>query len=98
MTPEQLAARGVRVKPLVWQPDSGKHEYPPREKAALPDGSTYSVTKNVGNDGWCWFRNSYLVFPDRQTSGQTVGTAKAAAEADHAARICAALEMMEDGE
>lgn len=90
MTPEQLAARGVRVKPLGWKSQG---------KTLIADHGAghYIVTHDY--DGWRW-----ILVNGRDMAGvmkQPVAqpdTAKAAAEADHAARICAALEMMEDGE
>ena len=99
MTPEQLAARGVRVKPLVWVDETRKYSYPHRWAAKIPnENGDYSLTGNTVNDQWQWFRNGYFVQGHQHHAPMPLADAKAAAEADHIARICAALEMMEDGE
>lgn len=86
MTPDELAARGVRVKPLVW------HHFDAWTWWAESTSGTYHVEERSG----VWkaelrFRDvAHIIYEIDDFE-----TAIAAAEADHAARICAALEMME---
>jgi len=83
MTPEQLAERGIRVKPLEWHPGIGD------ELVARSAHGKYTITKP-------WFTGRGLFWLRGIDSGNydTLEAAKAAAEADHAARIAAQLEGM----
>ena len=85
MTPAELTARGVRVKPLVWK------EYPSLWRAETALG-VYSVGFE---DGW-WAQLEGVEFWDwqpeedpRSYSGPEAGML--ACKADYEARICAAL-------
>jgi hypothetical protein len=82
MTPAELAALGIRIKPLVWE------ENPAREYHYF--AGEYQVIE-IGLGKW-WMRISGV---HRDMLYAYCHQAKAAAEADHAARICAQLEVME---
>jgi hypothetical protein len=75
MTVDELAERGIRVKPLVWGHSAWKGW-----KIGIAHAPGYPMLRR--EDGWHWGGD---VFP-------TLQAAKAAAEADHAARIAAQLE------
>ena len=99
MSPEQLAALGVRVKPLEWVDETRKYSYPHRWSAKIPGESLdYSLAGSADRDQWQWFRGGYFVNGHRHHLPMPLDEAKAAAQADFAARICAALEMMRDTE
>ena len=83
MTPADLAAKGLRVKPLEWKPSvinfrPGEcyHAY------SLNDIGPYAIHRK--HDGW-WLNKDCKTHP-------TKADAKAAAEALHAARIASMIE------
>jgi hypothetical protein len=85
MTVDELAARGIRVKPLAWHP--------------LNNGGMWAQTIF----GKYAIHQRYFTGPDAYTlrgvttrNTNTLEAAKAAAEADHAARIAAQLECSRD--
>lgn len=87
---------GVRVKPLVWQPDTTKGSYPDRMKAIMPCGSgDYSVAGSRKQDKWQWFRNGYFVDGHQLHTPMPLDAAKAAAQADYDARILSAIHVNE---
>lgn len=85
ITPQGLAALGMRVKPLEWSdylpiPPTG--EYHARSSVGL-----YCISHGVGCFALTLRDSTHLgVFP-------TLAAAKAAAQADFEARILAALEV-----
>lgn len=92
MIPEQLAARGLRVNPLVWVEDRHSVHY-----AKCMFGE-YSVGFD---DGW-WAQLEGPNFwewdaPECPRSYSGPFAAKAAAEADHVARVGAMIEGVELG-
>lgn len=94
MTPADLTARGVRVKPLAWEDLGAKGNFS-RAKSPL------FGTIRVENYGDC-FTVAYSVpgFSDTFTPGEfpSIEAAKAAAQADYEARICAALTTGENND
>lgn len=87
MTPDELAAKGLRVKPLVWRPAPWSS---PREEvlwAPLQGNLRYRVIGTM--------HTGYRVFDPvevhRIGEGRTADEAKAAAEAHHAAAIAAMI-------
>ena len=94
MTPEQLAARGLRVKPLVWD-GSDENCY------AIADMGNryYEVTVVDVLERPCDYLWSatYTERPEfiLGLGGGSFEEAKAAAEADHVARVAAMVEGVE---
>lgn len=86
MTPDELAKHGLRVKPLGWDDMGGDFA-----RAAAPLFGNIRVEKYSDNFTVAW---SVPGFTDTLTDGEwaTFADAKAAAQADYTARICAALE------
>ena len=81
MTPEQLADSGIKVKPLVWV------DNPTGGIMAAGFHSTYRIKASVsGSIAWQPGHMGLWAVVS------TVKVAKAAAEADHIARVCAMLE------
>jgi hypothetical protein len=87
MTPTELQERGLRVKPPVFEEcaaglwSSGQilgGEY----RIKLTGGKGFQISRGI------------LAVPDNMTWHPTLASAKAAAEADHAARIAAQVEVM----
>ena len=87
MTPEYLAERGIKVKPLgPWL-----HQDEPGD--ALEAGD-YVVARAF--DLWrCWYLSAPLLNArGRSMEYPDCAAAKAAAEADHITRVCAMLEVV----
>jgi hypothetical protein len=81
MTVEELTARGLRVKPLEdvgWTHDA---------RNGWKLGVAYMQGHHIlrRDDGWHYSNGAGGIFP-------TLAAAKAAADADHAARIAAQIE------
>jgi hypothetical protein len=97
MTVEELAAKGLRVKPLIWAEvcESRSDEDPRMEhtggyEAESAFGS-YVIDVGWGSDCYYWS----VVDPEEFDIGSNFEDpeyAKAAAEADHATRIAAMIE------
>jgi hypothetical protein len=89
MTPDDLAARGLRVKPLAWE-KLARHFY----RAPAPLFGTIRV-ENYGH-GWsvAW---SVPGYSDELVPGRfrSAANAKSAAEAHHAARVAEMIEATE---
>ncbi len=82
MTPEDLAQRGLRVKGLEWS-HSPQYDW---WRADPPlTGNCYIVREYEG----AWAMGHRM---DQTSHHPTIEAAKAAAEADHAARIAAQLD------
>lgn len=92
MTPDKLAAAGLRVKPLEWEPHSTTTFGLYRNAIeAFALGLRYRVFFNhPRDDEW----RAFYVSHDRKSDApaDTLEAAKAAAQQDHEARILAALE------
>lgn len=91
MTPAELTARGVRVKPLVWRTVSDK--FGEMIDAFAPNVGEYSLRGHDRGYTIIWL-NEQPFHPVRHGAHFTYGdveTAKAVAQADYEARICAAL-------
>lgn len=86
ITAEQLAAMGVRVKPLVW--DEGGY---------MCTGADSIVGRFEISWGYVATR-VYLQSPGNASWFPSVELAKAAADADHISRVCAAIELIGVGE
>ena len=86
MTVEELAAKGLRVKPLVWEDQRGG-------SYVWQDGLHYYAE---GEDG-DWYAGCMIGDSDVWSvhSFTTLQAIKAAAEADYAARIAAQIEASE---
>ena len=82
MTPDELSARGIRVKPLVWRwLQAGGWEAPaPNVNYQVVGGPPY----------WVAFANF-----KRLGNGESPELAQAAAQAHHDARVADQLELME---
>jgi hypothetical protein len=80
MTPTKLQERGLRVKPLEW-----RENYDVSEGGFLAYG--VGITYHADDYGWCQYRQMDWEVSDN------LEAAKAAAEADHAARIAAQVEV-----
>ena len=91
MTPEELAARGLRVKPLVWTGSFDDAPYYMQTTTAIY--RIYDFGHQLPNGR---FR---VVTPGRPKIGmfRTIELAQAAAEADHVARVAAMVEEIEFG-
>ncbi len=79
MPPQELAERGLRVKPLEW-----RENYDSSEGGFLASGA--GITYHADDYGWCHHRKMNWEASDN------LEATKAAAEADHAARIAAQIE------
>jgi len=90
MTPAELAALGIRIKPLVWEP----HPTVPIWRCDTPFG-TYKVFAMEPFPSWDF---DSATDPNDKFSkrAETPEAAQAAAEDDNAARICAQLEVAPD--
>ena len=84
MTPAELAQKGLRVKPLVWE-DRGHAVHPQLKAQTAFD--TYYVNRSKSGL-WDWWSTTLR----GKIEVRTIEAAKAAAEADHAARIAAMIE------
>jgi hypothetical protein len=84
MTPAELAARGLRVKPLVWvkNPDVG-------EGGFLATG-LFGLAYHVADDGWSLHRQMIWHAPEG------IDDPKAAAEAHYTAAIAAQIGGADD--
>ncbi len=80
---ECLAAAGIEVKPLVWEPT-----HMDTLVARTFDGK-YTICKP-----WFTGRGLFWLRGVLDKNCDTLEAAKAAAQADHDARICAQLEVM----
>ena len=94
MTPEQLAARGLRVKPLVWVDDVNGGFY---GSADIGHGFTiyYAITQLEFELAEVEFGVLCHDFGGKIVWRGPKALAKAAAEADHVARVLAMIEGME---
>jgi len=96
MTPEQLAERGIRIKPMHWMCVSweGGNGIEGEDDDGW-EADTGSLPYRID---WFGGEDFRLEYPDDRkltTTHQSLADAKAAAEADHAARVCAMLEVIE---
>lgn len=92
MTHDEIIA--AICKPLVWQPDSLHNSHPDRMRAVMPCGfGDYTIAGSRNQDKWQWYRNGYFVPGHALHSPMPQDAALAAAEADHRARIAAALNV-----
>ena len=80
----RVRAEAVKVKPLVWveNPDAG-------EGGWLGGCATMNLTYHAMEDGWSYYRGLFW------RDAESITEAKAAAQADHDARIRAAIEGVE---
>ena len=89
MTPAQLAQKGLRVKPLEWV--LTKH-VAPIQNGHRATGAGVSYTIISGRDDKQCLLSSHGAAYIGPSPHPHVITAKASAEADHAARIAAMIE------
>ena len=84
MTPADLAAKGLRVKPLVWDGFVSGNYYIEVKKGGIANLWYYSAAM-VEDEEPTLMRGGYLTLV-------SLDELKAAAEADHVARIAAMIE------
>ena len=92
MTPAELAAKGLRVKPLVWRQAPWSMPKDEKWQGMLVSNTCYRVIGNALS-GFTVF-DPWLV--ERISEHRTAAEAKAAAEAHHAAAIAALIEGGDD--
>ena len=87
MTLAELAAKGLRVKPLVW------HQDEPNDYWAAIEGTYYHVFMGQSGEGWIAERNWHRLDPLdwMQFSHQ----AQVSAEAHHAQSVADMIETIE---
>jgi hypothetical protein len=88
MTPADLAAKGLRVKPLVWDDYDG-------ESSCTSTLGEYLAEyhDDMEENSWgMWSPDESAIGSEAHSWYPTLEAAKAAAEADHAARIAAMIE------
>jgi hypothetical protein len=82
MTPTELAQKGLHVKPLVSMVNEGGTDY---------HAERYTIQVFFGSDSY-HFETWDLSLGRKLYDGDDLPAAKAAVEADHAARIAAMIE------
>jgi hypothetical protein len=87
MTVEELAAKGLRVKPLVWEGSVSENYHIEIQAGGIADLWYYSAAMVVDEEPTL-IKGGYLTLVSLEEL-------KAAAEADHAARVAAQIEVSE---
>lgn len=101
MTPDELAARGLRVKAMDWQPHP--NSLSPIEECAVADAPfnhRYQVQRDPWASSYMAFLHPRLPIVDSTLWWESKGhpnmtTARAAAYDDRAARVAAMIEVDE---
>ena len=90
MTPEQLAERGIKIKPLAFKPRSGFTS----DSVARTAWGQYSIGCIQGE--WMWFFEYVFDCNSKTAKGRAGSEARAmnAANRDHISRVCAMLEVV----